>query len=167
MNEFLNQLGIDWKLFVSQLVNFALILLILRFFVYKPLIKILNLRRDKITEGLAKAEEAVTRLKEVDEISKHKLQECEVRSIAILAQTDVRKKEIETEMASVMKKKEQDLLAKAEAMAESQRIQMYAKIQAEASEIIRTAIAKGIDEEPDQIDEKLIKKTVSFLKNEL
>ncbi|MFA5878253.1 MAG: hypothetical protein WC845_02715 [Candidatus Staskawiczbacteria bacterium] len=167
MNEFLSQFGIDWKLFVSQLVNFALILIILRIFVYRPLIKMLNQRRDKIQEGLAKAEEAGIRLKEVDEIAKKKLKETEEKSVSILAQTDVKKKELESEAVLAVKKKEQEMTAKAEAMVESQKNQMFAKIQEQAAEIVRSAIAKGIEQEPGQIDEKLIKKTVSFLKNEL
>ena len=52
MNAFISQFGIDWKLFLSQLVNFALILIVLKFFVYNPVIKILKERNKKIKEGL-------------------------------------------------------------------------------------------------------------------
>lgn len=167
MNDFLGQFGIDWKLFVSQLVNFALILLILWFFVYKPLIKILNKRQDKIKDGLAKAEEASIRLKEVDVMSKNKLQETDEKCVSIIASTDDKRREIEAEIIEKAKEKEVDLIKKAEAYAESQKQQMYKKIEEEASSLIKSAIAKGVNLKPDQVDEELIKKSVSALKNEL
>ncbi len=167
MNEFLSQFGIDWKLLVSQLVNFLLILTILRLFVYKPLIKVLDKRRDKIAEGLAKAEEAGIRLKEVDEISKNKLKETNEKCVSLLTQTDVKKKQIEAEIVLAAKKKEEDLFKRAEALAENQKKQLYDKIREEASELIRSAIGKGIDVEPDKVDDKLIKKAAGILNNEL
>ena len=51
MNAFISQFGLDWKLFLSQLVNFILILIILTIFVYKPVLKIIKERNKKIKEG--------------------------------------------------------------------------------------------------------------------
>ena len=76
-NQLLSQLGIDWKLFLSQAVNFFILLVVLTFFVYKPLIKIIKQRNQKIKEGLDKAEEADVRLKEIDNIGKEKIKEAE------------------------------------------------------------------------------------------
>jgi F-type H+-transporting ATPase subunit b len=167
MNEFLDQFGIDWKLLVSQLVNFLLILTILRLFVYKPLLKILNTRKDKIKEGLEKAEEAGIRLKEVDEISKNKLKETNEKCVSLLTQTDVKKKQIEAEIIIEAKKKEEALFKKAEALVDNQKKELFEKIRKEASELIKSAIAKGISLEPDKVDDKLIKKATEILKNEL
>ncbi|MEK9178109.1 MAG: ATP synthase F0 subunit B, partial [Patescibacteria group bacterium] len=59
----IGQLGINWKLFLSQAVNFFILLIVLRAFVYKPLIQVIEKRNKKIKEGLEKAEEADVRLK--------------------------------------------------------------------------------------------------------
>ncbi|MDO8436114.1 MAG: hypothetical protein Q7S82_01845, partial [bacterium] len=66
-------------------------------------------------------------------------------------------------IAVEIKEKEQELLKRAEEMAERQKKEMYEKIQREGAEIIKTAIAKGVGIEPDEVDEKLIKKTASIL----
>ena len=66
MAELAEQLGLDWKLLLSQAVNFLLLLFLLRKFAYLPLLKILKERRARIEEGLAKATEADKRLLEVD-----------------------------------------------------------------------------------------------------
>jgi F-type H+-transporting ATPase subunit b len=167
MNALISQFGLDWKLFLSQLVNFALILVILRAFVYKPLISLLNKRRDKIEQGLVKAKEAESRLLEVDEIAKEKLKGAEQESVAIISRADVKKKQLETEIMAKSKKKEEELLKKAEDMAEARKQEIYSEIQKNAAGIVKSAMAKAIDENPDQVDEKLIQKTVSILKNEL
>lgn len=164
MNEFLDQFGIDWKLLLSQFVNFSLILIILRVFAYKPLIKILKERKQKIEEGLAKAEQSDVRLKEVDQIAKQKLKETDEECIVLLSQTDIKKKKLETELVSKIKQKEEELLEKTEVMAENQKKEIYEKLQKEAGEVVRSAIAKAIEIEPEQVDEKLIKKAASILK---
>ncbi|MBI2054262.1 MAG: hypothetical protein HYT36_02930 [Candidatus Staskawiczbacteria bacterium] len=164
MSEFFTQFGIDWKLLLSQFVNFALILIILRAFVYKPLLKMLNERREKIEQGLVKAEESDIRLKEVDNIAKGKLKEAEQKSLAMLSETDSKKKQLEKDLFLKMKQKEEQLLLKAEESAELHKKEINEKIQKEAAEIIGKAIAKAIDEEPEQVDEKLIRKAVSRIK---
>ena len=88
MNALLDQLGIDWKLFLSQAVNFFILLGVLTFFVYKPLMKVLKERTQKIKTGLEKAEEADIRLKEIDVIGKNKIKEAEQQGIDMLKATE-------------------------------------------------------------------------------
>src|SRR5450830_58651 len=97
-NELLFQLGIDWKLFLSQAVNFFILLVVLTFFVYKPLIKVIKERNKKIAEGLEKAEEVDIRLKEVDNIGKEKIKEAENTSINIIKDTEKKAKNLEQEL---------------------------------------------------------------------
>ena len=74
MSEFISQLGIDWKLLLSQSVNFLLLLTALRIFAYKPIVKLMKDRQAKIEEGLAKADEADRRLDEANAAMKTKMQ---------------------------------------------------------------------------------------------
>lgn len=50
-------LGIDVRALVFQVVNFTLLLLVLRRFAYRPIVKVLEERRQRIAEGLRTAEE--------------------------------------------------------------------------------------------------------------
>lgn len=51
-------LGINLELFIAQLVNFSILLFVLWRFAYKPLLKIMDERTQKIEVGLKNAEEA-------------------------------------------------------------------------------------------------------------
>ena len=54
--EALDSLGIDWKLFIAQVVNFLILLFILRKLLYQPLLKLFDERSQKIEKGLKDAE---------------------------------------------------------------------------------------------------------------
>ena len=58
MEEFARQFGIDGKLLISQAVNFFLLLVVLRVFVYKPVLAVLRQRKERIEAGLRMAREA-------------------------------------------------------------------------------------------------------------
>lgn len=54
--EALDSLGVDWKLFIAQVVNFLILLFILSKLLYKPLLKLFDERSKKIEQGLKEAE---------------------------------------------------------------------------------------------------------------
>ena len=66
MGVLLEQLGINWKLLVSQGVNFFILLTVLALLVYRPLLKTMEERKKKIELGLRGAEEVESRLKAID-----------------------------------------------------------------------------------------------------
>lgn len=69
--------GFDWKIFFSQVISFILVALALRRFAYKPILGILEERRQRIAEGLLNAEKI-----------KQQLAEAEQRHAEILAQAN-------------------------------------------------------------------------------
>jgi F-type H+-transporting ATPase subunit b len=58
----LGTFGLDWKLFLAQLVNFSVIVFVLTKWVYKPLIKTMDERKKKIEDGVKNAETAEKKL---------------------------------------------------------------------------------------------------------
>lgn len=55
--ELIEKLGIDWKLLIGQLVNFAILLIILHRFVYRPVLRALQKRTDTIEQSLVNAKQ--------------------------------------------------------------------------------------------------------------
>ncbi|TAL20551.1 ATP synthase F0 subunit B [Patescibacteria group bacterium] len=58
--ELLSKLGIDWRLLVWQIVNFGIVLLVLKKFALGPVMRALDERAKKLEQGLRDAEEAKT-----------------------------------------------------------------------------------------------------------
>jgi F-type H+-transporting ATPase subunit b len=82
--EALANLGIDWKLLVAQVVNFAVVLLVLKRFAYQPMLKLLDERTAKIEKGLADAENAGKKLSEIEIQEKAILMEARTEAKRIL-----------------------------------------------------------------------------------
>ena len=64
--EIFSKLGLDPLHFIAQLINVAIVLIVLRVVLYRPIHKILRERREKIQKGLSDAEQARKRLAEVE-----------------------------------------------------------------------------------------------------
>ena len=59
--------GFDLRMFLSQVVSFVIVALVLRQFAYKPILAVLDERRQKIAEGLLNAEKIKTQLAEAEQ----------------------------------------------------------------------------------------------------
>ncbi|MBU1000657.1 F0F1 ATP synthase subunit B [Patescibacteria group bacterium] len=65
--EILHQFGVNPVLLIAQGVNFIILLFILKMFLYKPLLNVLEERKKRIAESLKNAEEIEKRLQETNE----------------------------------------------------------------------------------------------------
>ncbi|HVN26737.1 MAG TPA: hypothetical protein VMT99_03765 [Candidatus Paceibacterota bacterium] len=160
MQELISQLGIDWHLLISQAVNFALLLIALRAFAYKPLLALMRERRERIEAGLEKAAEADRRLVEADAVRMAKIREGEGEAVAILKRTETRARELEERMLAEARRKEAEELAAAQARLKSLEEESRQGMEQEAVAMIRRAIAKTVELAPKDIDDALIARAV-------
>jgi F-type H+-transporting ATPase subunit b len=65
-------LGIYWPLLIAQVVNFVLLLILLRMFLYKPVLNMLNARKERIAQSMKDAERVTAAAREA-EVEKGKL----------------------------------------------------------------------------------------------
>jgi F-type H+-transporting ATPase subunit b len=72
--EILGNLGINGKIFLAQIVNFFLLMYILKRFLYKPLLNIMQEREKRIKEGLKNADKAEARILEIEAKSEKQLE---------------------------------------------------------------------------------------------
>lgn len=71
----MEKLGIDPALFISQVINFVIIMYVLQRFAYKPLLRLLDKRREEIASSLAMKEEIQKKLEEIEDDRKKVLRE--------------------------------------------------------------------------------------------
>jgi F-type H+-transporting ATPase subunit b len=99
--------GFDTKVFLSQVVSFVIVALVLRQFAYKPILAVLEERRQRIAEGLLNAEKI-----------KQQLAEAEQRHAEILAKANAQAQKMIDEAresaAHVAERKQQEAVAAAE-----------------------------------------------------
>lgn len=87
MNPIVESFHIDAGLFFAQVINFAIVLAVLYFFVVKPLMSVLEERTKNVEKGIADAKEADERLKKAQEDYDAKLAEAKKEAHALLVET--------------------------------------------------------------------------------
>lgn len=117
MEQLIEAFGIDGKLIVVQIINFLILMALLSYFLYKPVLKLLAEREAKIKQGIKDAEEAaVAKASALEEKQ------------AVLTQAQVEAQEIDK---------------RAQAFAKDKETQIVAEAQAKASSVIKDAEAKS------------------------
>ncbi|MEK7162552.1 MAG: hypothetical protein AAB730_01705 [Patescibacteria group bacterium] len=166
MSELLSQLGINFKLLLSQGVNFFIVLAVLTVFVYRPLLKLLEERRKKIEIGLKGAEEVERRLAQIEVVKDAKLREGERAAFEIIKNAEERAGVRGGEILASAEKKAEDTLKKAREIEEQRRIEALSSLAAEARGLVREALAKTVSLNPEAVDEALIGGAVEELKRQ-
>jgi F-type H+-transporting ATPase subunit b len=137
MDQLIATFGIDWRLLLVQSVNFGLLLLVLWKFVYRPVLAMIDTRRDAIAEGVRKAEAADRRLAEADAEGKQLVGDAAREGEAIVTAARTRAEE----KASELLKEAQDKAAAtaAEATERAAEAKRRALVESE-QEIARAAV---------------------------
>lgn len=143
--------GLRGDLFLAQLVNFLIVLLVLWKFAYKPIMKMLEEREQKITQSVKNAETIEKRLLEAnaerDEILLAARQEAQSVISKAMADTEARR----TEMVEAAKKEVERVITKGKEQLAAEHTAMLLEARKDLVEIAVKAAAKII---ADGVDEK-------------
>lgn len=151
--EILNEFGFDPALFIAQIVNFLILAYVFKKFLYKPMLKLLKDRQNKIKQGLGDAENAhqalVRASVERDEILRRAGKEAEkiIEStrVAAIELKDTILKEAESESNRIIKE------AKEQAGLEMERMQgKIASMSLELSQKILDKVLGGMFSEREK-----------------
>lgn len=82
--EFLTNFGFEPKLLLAQIINFVIVLWVLKKFLYKPVLEMLKKRQEAIEKGLHDAQEAEKRLAQAEEKQKIMLREAQEEAKKII-----------------------------------------------------------------------------------
>ena len=111
----LETFGVNWKLFTFQLINFVIVILVLKKFAFGPITAMLEQRKKRIAEGEEKLKRIETQLAESEEATAAALDKANAdakRLIEEAKQSSAAHTEEKTQEAIV---KAQEILNKAEA----------------------------------------------------
>jgi F-type H+-transporting ATPase subunit b len=134
--------GWNPTLFFSQVVSFTIVAFLLHRFAYKPILTVLEERRQKIAEGLANAEKI-----------KQELANAQVKAQEVLTQASIQaNKAIEDARTAAAKVQEQetqkaiatanDIIAKAKQASEAELVRMKAELRKEVGRLVVATSAK-------------------------
>ena len=140
--DLLNQLGIDVRLLIAQMVNFLVLIFILYKFLYKPVISLLEERKTTIEKGLEDARLSEYARETAEKEKKEMLLEAKKKASSILEEA---KKSAEAEREKILNytKNESDvIIAKARDVIAHEKGKMIEDVQDDIREVVALAVEK-------------------------
>lgn len=166
MNELLHALGIDWKLLLAQGANFLVVLIVLTFVLFKPLLRALAERRKKIEAGLLYTDEAEKKLASITEEKNNRLRQADETALGIIASAEEDAEKKAARILAEARKKGDSLLVEVNRTAERERLEALAHLRRDSRELLRGALLKAVAVKPEAVDEALVTEAVSQLKKQ-
>lgn len=151
----LANLGVDWRLFLAQAVNFLILLFILKRFAYTPMLRFLEERSAKIEKGLKDAENATTKLEEISKKEEAVLKEAQTQARKIVEEALLHAKERDQEHLEKTKGEVKKMITEAETEIQDARDNMLALAKQEMAGLVI------------QTTEKLLKKKIDIKEDEI
>ncbi|MFZ2970091.1 MAG: F0F1 ATP synthase subunit B [Minisyncoccia bacterium] len=149
MPEIFEKLGLDLNLLIAQIVNFVLLLVALQYLAYKPILKLLNDRTEKIEKSLRQAKKIEEELQRTEETKLSEIKKAKEDAQKIIKEAYEMSEKRSLEAIEKTKGKTKEIVEKAKQ-----------EIRAEKENSIREA-KKEIADISIQIAEKIIGGNIS------
>lgn len=137
MEQIITVFGVNWKLFLIQAVNFGLLLALLYRYLYRPVLGMIDTRREKVENAIRKAEQMERDFGEAELEKARLVREATLKGDELI---EAAKKHAEAEEHNILKeahRKAVHLINEAERRLERERQDM---IQATEREVARSAV---------------------------
>jgi F-type H+-transporting ATPase subunit b len=161
MDELIKTFHIEVNLLVAQMVNFAIVLWVLYKFAYKPVLKTLNSRTNKIEKGLADADAAGKKLEEIVEKEKEVMAKAKKEAQEIIKIAEEQAKANSMSIVLEARNQSEKLLISAKSQIEQEKNKMLSEVKGEIANLVVLATEKIIGEKLDkEKDKELIEKAI-------
>jgi len=142
MDAIISTFHIDLKLIIAQVINFAIVLVLVYFVLGKPLMKMMRVRDGKIREGLNKAERAEKKLLEAESKKSEILTETQNSVRDILSAAEEKSKSIIDASSQEAQIQKEQILESGKKELAREKDEMTANIQKETAILIKNSLEK-------------------------
>jgi F-type H+-transporting ATPase subunit b len=145
----IDALGFNLPALIAQIINFLLLLVIFRLLLYKPLLKMLDERKQRIQEGLEASDEAKRRLSQTEQEMAKELEKARQQGQEQIAQAQQIAARIQEEARQGARVEAEQLLERARGEIALERDSAIAELRREFADLTITAAERVINEELD------------------
>ncbi len=161
----MDELGLNLPVLIAQLVNFFLLLVLLRIFLYKPILEMLDRRAQRIREGVEAADQSKEQASEAEAEVAKQIDAARQQSQTLVASAQEAANRIQEESRNQARQEAETLLERARTEIQLERDQAIAELRGEFAELTVSAAEKVISQSLDRqahqrlIDEALAEST--------
>ncbi|MEK7545205.1 MAG: F0F1 ATP synthase subunit B [Patescibacteria group bacterium] len=154
--ELITKLGIDWKILIAQIVNFTILLLVLRAFVYRPLLELLEKRRDMVTKSVEDAKNAEELLTDIEKTRLEAMEKIKVQSVKILDEASQKAEAMKAQITDAARKESDMMYSQAKLQMQQEKERMMKQLHQEIAEMVVTVSQKVLQREFSDTDMKRV-----------
>lgn len=148
--EILTRFGIEPTLLLAQIVNFIIILFVLKKFFYKPIVKTLEDRKARIEESLNNADLIEEKLQKTEEKTSKIIEDASQNAKEIIAGAKSEAQRIADTALVDARKTQEEIVAAARVQIDSQREEMQKQLEQETlilvSEVVKKVLGRNLKE---------------------
>ena len=161
MESLISTFHVDIRLLAAQLVNFAIVFSVLYFFAFKPLVKAMTERTEKIDKSLKDADAIEKRLALTEKDREDIIIAAKKQANLIIEEADKRGEERKGELVAKAKEEIGQVINAEKAKLTSEKAETLKEIKKEIAELVILAVDKLLNEKmTGDKDKELIKKLV-------
>lgn len=161
MEQIIKDFGIDPLLLAAQIVNFLILLYILKRFAYKPILGVLEKRKQTISESLKNAEEIELKLQKTEEEREKALDKAAKEAKIVLDEAAKSAEGIIQEARLKAQSDMEEMLEKGKESMQLERAQIQQELKEELAGLVALSLEKVINKSMSEKDQrKLIDDTV-------
>jgi F-type H+-transporting ATPase subunit b len=134
--------GLNWGLFLSQVVSFAIVCFFLQKFAYRPILTVLSERRDRIAEGLANAEKIRGQLADAQKTSSDIIARANAQAQTMIDDARAAAKAIGEKQAQQAVAEAEQIIAKAHSASVVERDRLMAELRREITRLVVDTTAR-------------------------
>jgi len=156
--EILGNLGINGKIFLAQIVNFFLLMYILKRFLYQPLLNIMQEREKRIKEGLKNADKAEARIGEIEAGAEKRLEKAAREADRILEKAHIEGEEHKKDLIRETQEEISRLREEAKASLKKEKERLISEVRQETGDIAVQIARKIVQEKISSPDKRKLLK---------
>lgn len=164
MGGLIEKLGIDWRLLSAQLVNFALLIIILHRLLYKPVLEMFRKRSNIILRSIEEARKNKEGLKLLEQKKEKEMIEARIAAKNIIGKAEILAKAREEKILAAAKEEREKLIGESKNIIRAQKDAMVKELEKEigglAVAVVEKFFNKGLTKNEH---EKIVKNIISSI----
>ena len=154
--ELLTKLGINWGLLIAQIVNFLIVMGVLGFFLYRPILNLLDARTERIRKAMEEAKHIENQAQELAALREEEMKRLDRESGEHFDRIRKEAAALQEEMLSAGKKEAEALIQSALSRIDEERKIMMEDVMKTVNTIIVRMTEKLLEREFTPADQKRI-----------
>jgi F-type H+-transporting ATPase subunit b len=128
--------GVDWQHLIAQMISFGIVCFVLYRFAYRPVLAVLEKRRQQIAESLSNAEKIKAELARTEAQRQEKMAEVNAQATKMIEEARAAAKRVEEKETQKARAAAEQILVKAREAAERDHDRMLAELKREVGRLV-------------------------------